>query len=59
MKAIAANKLSPTHIMSGKLLAICHCQDLRTQLKKPGFFTKILRYDPQIISKTRFLGLPA
>ena len=24
-------------------------QDLRTQPKKPGFLTKILRFDPQIL----------
>ncbi|WP_449420226.1 hypothetical protein [Phormidium nigroviride] len=31
-------------------------QDLRTQPKKPGFLTKILRLYPQILSKTRFQG---
>ena len=33
-----------------------NAQDLHTQPKKPGFFTKILRPYPQILSKTRFLG---
>ncbi len=34
-------------------------QDLRTQAKKPGFFTKILRFDPEIPQGCFILGKTA
>ncbi|WP_449420714.1 hypothetical protein [Phormidium nigroviride] len=52
-----APSLGSVHSRRSAKVNLCH--DLRTQPKKPGFFTQILRPHPQMLSKTRLLRRPA